>query len=174
MPAELGLLEAVMHFSVFGNEITGNFPESLKEWKDLRLMAVESNMMNGPLPSWMGAWTQMEYLALGANDFSGPLPDGVFSNMPALIEVSLHDNDFTGSFDHFNENTALDTLLMQRNRFTGQIQVDTFVNVPLRVLDMNNNQIGGQVGLCRGRAVNDFRQFANMILETFAFETGPL
>lgn len=135
----------MMQFSVFGNEITGPFPESLKEWEDLRLMAVESNRMSGPLPSWMGAWTQMEYLALGANDFSGPLPDGVFSSMPALIEVSLHDNNLSGSFDKFNSNTNLDTLLIQRNRLTGQIQEDTFINVPLRVLDMNNNQIGGQV-----------------------------
>ena len=145
LPAELGLLEAVMHFSVFGNEITGNFPESLQEWTELKLMAVESNKMTGSLPSWMGAWTEMEYLALGANDFSGSLPDNVFNNMPGLVEVSLHDNEFTGSFDKFNENTALDTLLMQRNSFSGEIQEDTFENVPLRVLDMNHNQISGQI-----------------------------
>lgn len=134
-----------MHFSVFGNEIKGNFPDSLQEWVELKLMAVESNMMSGPLPAWMGAWTEMEYLALGANDFSGSLPDGVFDNMPDLIEVSLHDNNLSGSFDKFNENTALDTLLMQRNSFTGEIQEDTFLNVPLRVLDMNTNNIGGQI-----------------------------
>ena len=117
----------------------------LAEWTELELLAVESNKMSGQLPTWMGVWTEMEYLAFGGNQFSGTLPDNVFNAMPNLLEVSLHDNNFNGSFDKFNENTMLETLLLQRNMLTGEIQEDTFINVPLKLLDMSYNQIGGQI-----------------------------
>jgi len=145
LPEELGLLEVMVHFSVYGNEVTGNFPQSLQEWTELELMGVEMNKMSGTLPRWMGIWKKLRYLTLGDNQFSGPLPDGVFDAMPDLIEVSAHDNDLTGPFDKFNENTKLQTLLLQRNRLTGDIQEDTFINVPLQLLDMSDNQIGGQI-----------------------------
>ena len=145
LPPELGLLEAVMHFSAFGNRLTGSLPESLREWTDLKLFAVEGNMMSGSLPTWMSAWTNLAYLSLGSNSFTGPLPDGVFNKMPHLLEVSMHDNDFRGSFDKFGDNAKLETLLLHHNSFTGTIRWDTLDNSPLRVLDMSYNQIEGEI-----------------------------
>eukprot|EP00977_Amphora_coffeiformis_P030219 scaffold45543_cov183-Amphora_coffeaeformis.AAC.2 len=166
LPPELGLLEVMVHFSIYGNEVTGNFPQSLQEWTELELMGVEMNKMSGPLPSWMGMWTKLRYLMMGDNQFSGPLPDGVFNAMPDLIEFSAHDNDLTGSFDKFNENTKLQTLLLQRNRLTGDIQEDTFINVPVQLLDMSDNQIGGQIPY-------DFYDVATVSLHKNKI-TGPL
>lgn len=105
--------------------------------------SIYSNEMEGTIPDSLADWEELETFAIGYNHFSGDLPD-IFSGMTKLYEVEAQNNELTGNFDLFEQNEALTTLMLQNNELTGTIGELAFINVPLEVLDLSNNQIGGQ------------------------------
>ncbi|KAL7575482.1 hypothetical protein ACA910_020068 [Epithemia clementina (nom. ined.)] len=143
LPPEVGLLEAMQHFSVYLNSISGFLPESLREWSDLEVLIVENNLLEGPFPSYIDQWPKLLTISLANNQFYGNLPS--FELQTTLRSVALNDNKFTGPINVFNKNTQLQVLFLQDNNFTGEITPDLLVDVDLQIMDCSNNKITGQI-----------------------------
>jgi Leucine-rich repeat (LRR) protein len=145
LPAiELGLLEAMDHFSAVDNDISGPLPDSLKEWKDIRILAIEGNKISGPLPGYLSSFKKLEFAHLAHNALTGSIPP--LTNLTSLRDFVANDNQLTGSMATFFQMKSLETLNLRNNQLTGKLTDDVFLNTPgLVLLDLGGNLLTGSI-----------------------------
>ncbi|GKB75109.1 leucine-rich repeat-containing protein, partial [Tanacetum coccineum] len=144
------------------NNLNGQIPPRLFESDRLEDLDLSRNNFSGELPENIGNTTSIEYLAVSENDFSGLIPKSIsnltglwlldlsrnrFSgNLPVLGAdyLDLSDNDFSGKIPtNFPERTEI--LYLGGNKFAGSLPINLTKLVNLRVLDLHNSIITGNL-----------------------------
>ncbi|XP_019093212.1 PREDICTED: receptor-like protein 12 [Camelina sativa] len=158
------------------NRISGKLPRSLVNCSFLKFLNVEHNKISDVFPFWLKVLPDLEVVTLRSNIFYGPVsrPQGPLG-FPKLRILDISDNSFTGSLspayfvnwsassnkiygdgqilggqipDSIGLLTALIALNLSHNSFTGIIPV-SFANViELESLDLSQNELSGNAGLC--------------------------
>ncbi|GKD32457.1 leucine-rich repeat-containing protein [Tanacetum coccineum] len=120
------------------------------------------NNFSGELPENIGNTTSFYYLAVSENDFSGLIPKSISNlmglrsldlsrnrlsgNLPVLgaDNLDLSDNDFSGKIPaNFPERTEI--LYLGGNKFAGSLPINLTKLVNLRVLDLRDSIITGNL-----------------------------
>ncbi len=122
--------------------LKGELPECLKYLDQLRWFSVEDNQMSGEIPDFMYDFKYLENLILGKNNFSGTLSSKLFE-LP-LIYLVLNDNNFSGNLpENIGDCSTLKTLWLNGNNFEGQIPA-SFGNLKnMEFLMMQQNHFSG-------------------------------
>ncbi|GAX25743.1 hypothetical protein FisN_8Hh358 [Fistulifera solaris] len=142
LPPELGFLSTLWHLSLYDNDLSGALPSEMQHLTKLWFVGLEENNLEGPIPSWINKWTDLEFLALGTNWFSGSLPS--FAGLTKLKEISLYENELTGSIDSLNQATSLTAIFANTNSFSGRLHSTTLGNLKkLQTLDLSDNDLTG-------------------------------
>ncbi|CAH2044794.1 unnamed protein product [Thlaspi arvense] len=112
----------VLSINLNGLGLTGEFPHGIKECSDL---------------------TGLE---LSRNNFSGPLPANISSLIQSVTILDLSDNRFSGEIPVMISNiTFLNTLLLQRNQFTGRLPPELVLLGRLSKFSVASNRLVGPI-----------------------------
>ncbi len=98
--------------------LTGPFPSSVFNFKNLISLDVAANNLFGPLPPELGTLKSLQLLELSSNQFSGTIPPEI-GNMTALTGLNLSNNPLmTGTIpEQFGNLTNLKQFVLIENNF---------------------------------------------------------
>ncbi|XP_074319990.1 uncharacterized protein LOC141656831 [Silene latifolia] len=146
IPSSIGRLRNLTKLYAALNNLSGIIPSSLFNLTSLREIVLANNLLQGPLPADASlTFPRLTELNIAQNNFSGEIPLAIW-NLTSLEYISVEENQFTGQVPRdFGRHQNLDSLLLYRNYFAGDINViTTLVNCSkLTRLDLRYNNFTG-------------------------------
>ncbi len=127
IPPELGSATYLRDMTLSNNQLSGSLPNELSNLANLSWMNLSGNGFTGSIPVEFGGLDSLGYLDLSGNQLSGGIPVELCS-LGGLRGLDLSRNQLSGSIPVEIGYLGLGTLLLQENRFTGDIP-DTFINL---------------------------------------------
>ncbi|MEZ4864185.1 MAG: clostripain-related cysteine peptidase [Caldilineaceae bacterium] len=128
-----------------GLQLTGMLPSSLGNLHNMQAFVIYNTRFTGTIPTELGAWTKVDTFIADYNNFQGDL--SVFAKMTALITLRLSGNFFTGTIPSgFGALTNLKTLWLGANQLRGAVpkQVACLPNIetnPYSQLSLGDNML---------------------------------
>ncbi|KAJ7961201.1 Leucine-rich-repeat receptor-like protein [Quillaja saponaria] len=147
LPYDIGdYLGSTIFFSVSGNQLTGNIPESLCNGFDLEVLDLSYNNLNGIIPSCLiNMSSTLMVLNLRKNNFHGFIPE-IFPASCNLRTLDLSENVLNGWLPKTLAGcTMLEVLNLGNNQINDYFPcwLKSFSN--LRVLVLRNNNFYGSI-----------------------------
>lgn len=127
------------------NNLSGQFPLSIGQLKELEVLEFDENNLCGPIgDAAINSLEHLEVLSLRKNQLEGDVPYRIFSFLRTLREVWLSCNKLTG---HIHEAiggmTSCTHLCLYDNQITGIIPPQIARLTKLEVLSLGKNQLHG-------------------------------
>ncbi|TVT97294.1 hypothetical protein EJB05_57471, partial [Eragrostis curvula] len=152
VPSSIGKLTKLLLVNLEYNQLKASnkkdweFMYSLANCTELNYFSMAGNSLVGHVPDSLGNLSvQLQTLYLGLNKLSGGFPFGI-SNFPNLIEITLHDNQFTGVVPEWMGSLkSLQVINIQDNNFSGFIPSSLSNLSQLGYLFLDNNQFDGHL-----------------------------
>jgi Leucine-rich repeat (LRR) protein len=145
VPASFGSCYYLQHLFLDGNDLTGNFPESLLQLRDLHTLNIQDNLFLGSLNEGISNLSNLVKLDVSFNRFSGILPD-VFESLGKLEHFSARSNMFYGHLPKSLVNSpSIITLDLSSNALSGIININCSAMLHLSSLSLGANQFCGPV-----------------------------
>ncbi|CAH1452707.1 unnamed protein product [Lactuca virosa] len=131
------------------NFLSGQIPDCLWHFKELKILNLEHNNLSGRLPTSVGSLIKLESLDLYKNNFSGELPLSLKS-CTSLYSLNLGANKFSGNVPLWiGENLLkLYVLILRSNNFLGTIPLQLCQLEGIRILDLSVNNLHGTIPSC--------------------------
>lgn len=146
IPHELGLLKQLTRIRMHHNNLTGAIPASLMNCTLLVYMWLDHNQFSGEIPLQIGNLRSLQECRLQNNNLSGALPTTLL-NCTALVRLQMSTNQLTASEAFlrtlFESLTQLQALLMDSNRFEGNLPDAFYRCTNLTWLDLSHNSFTG-------------------------------
>jgi len=144
IPWELVLLSNLESINFSRNDLTGTIPSRISELKYLKVIMGIYNALTGALPRAFSPVT--EGIRVASNRFTGTIPASWGTTMPALLYVSIDNNQLTGTFPTtFGKLAALADLELHGNLLTGTIPSELGHLSSLKRLSIHRNGFTGSV-----------------------------
>ncbi|XP_021731642.1 probable LRR receptor-like serine/threonine-protein kinase At3g47570 [Chenopodium quinoa] len=147
IPSKISYLVHLQYINLHNNNLTGTIPSSFGNFSSLYLIDLESNNLSGSIPESLGKLNKLTYLALGENMLSGIVPSSIF-NLTLLVSFGLgFNNNLEGSLpsDLGIKLPNLQWFSISSNNFTGSIPTSISNSSGLTVLQLDDNNLTGQV-----------------------------
>ncbi|CAI9290206.1 unnamed protein product [Lactuca saligna] len=131
------------------NFLSGQIPDCLWHFKELKILNLEHNNLSGRLPTSVGSLIKLESLDLYKNNFSGELPLSL-NSCTSLNSLNLGANKFSGNVPLWiGENLLkLYVLILRSNNFFGTISLQLCQLEGIRILDLSVNKLHGTIPSC--------------------------
>ncbi|CAN1189422.1 Receptor-like protein 9DC3 [Linum perenne] len=129
IPSCLVSLKPLRVLSLGNNKLSGMLPKDFAHNCSLITLDVNKNNLHGQIPKSLGLCKDLEVLDVGKNNLTGKFPLWL-EDLPALIVLVLHSNQFGGSIDSQNPNgfPVLHILDVSSNKFVGKLPSGWFRN----------------------------------------------
>ncbi|WJX56080.1 non-specific serine/threonine protein kinase [Trifolium repens] len=183
IPIGISSLHKLQMLQISHNNVTGRIPPFKWNLSSLTILSVGVNHLEGNIPQEMCSLENLTIMVVELNRLYGTFPSCLY-NTSSLTIISSALNDFNGSLplNMFNTLSNLQQFLIARNQFSGTIPVSIANASTLQKLDLEQNNLVGQVpGL---GALHDLQwlnlQFNNLgnlstqLSELFLGEVGML
>lgn len=147
------------HLWLIKNNLKGYIPEEIFLLTALRSLSLSLNPLSGTISTRFGLLPELEAITLSRNDIglTGSLPTelGMLSKMSLF---SVMGNRLTGDISVLGKLSQLDTVMLDRNRFTGNLPKKLFTISSMRILYMDINSFSGTLPSELGQltALEDF------------------
>jgi Leucine-rich repeat (LRR) protein len=146
LPDEIGLFFDLENLNLFGNNLSGELPNTMKHLKYLRTLVLHNNAFKASLPPWITTFTNLQTLNLAENSFSGELPTGMGSSMTSLETLILESNNFYGYLDPLMNATNLHALYLGENDFEGAFKNEVLSSwQEIQIIDISENALTGSL-----------------------------
>ncbi|XP_057799486.1 receptor kinase-like protein Xa21 [Salvia miltiorrhiza] len=128
------------------NQLSGTIPSNLSQCSGLEVLSLSYNSLSGEIPSEIGYLTSLQILYLGGNNLNGILPHEI-GRLQSLVAFGAEQNEIGGSIDFniFMNMSSLQTLLLLRNKFTGNLSRDVGNITMLTELYLSENHFTGLI-----------------------------
>ncbi|XP_078430240.1 leucine-rich repeat protein kinase family protein [Wolffia australiana] len=128
------------------NLLTGAFPETISNCRNLKNLDLWGNRFSGEIPSSIGSLPQLEYLFLGNNTFDRRIPEQLL-NCAKLAVLDLSKNNFGGEIQPiFGRFTQVESLTLHGNNYNGGLQTSGILNLKnIARLDLSLNSFSGSL-----------------------------
>ncbi|CAN6322559.1 unnamed protein product [Urochloa humidicola] len=120
MPANVGLLGALVKMDMSRNLLEGQIPASFKDFKSLRFLSLAGNNLTGRIPSCLGQLRSLKVLDLSSNSLAGKIP----SNLVTLGDLSvllLNNNRLSGNIPDLTSSPSLSIFNVSYNDLSGPL-----------------------------------------------------
>ncbi|KAI9122670.1 hypothetical protein K1719_006510 [Acacia pycnantha] len=152
LPKEIGNLKKLQDLFLVGCGFTGSIPDEIGSLPELVFLSLNSNSFSGRIPASIGYLSKLQWLDLTDNQLVGPIPvsNETTPGLDKLLNAQhfhLGNNILSGVIPPqlFSPNMALIHLILDRNKFTGNIP-DTLGRAQnLTVVRLENNLLIGFV-----------------------------
>ncbi|XP_047964983.1 LRR receptor-like serine/threonine-protein kinase EFR [Salvia hispanica] len=128
------------------NHLTGPIPTNFSRCSQLRSLSISYNSFSGQIPAEIGSLTSLQHLYIGGNNLNGTLPHEI-GNLESLVVFGAESNQIGGSVDFnvFMNMSSLQTLLLWRNKFIGNLSRDVGNLTMLTSLQLHENYLTGLI-----------------------------
>jgi Leucine-rich repeat (LRR) protein len=138
-------MKSLVVLNASNNSFTGQIPTTFcVTTPSFAMLELSYNQFSGRIPPELGNCSKLRSFFAGHNKLSGTLPDEFF-NINSLEHLSLHDNQFEGSFSSIGNLTNLVTLDLGGNGLSGDIPNSIGDLKRLEVLHLSDNSISGEL-----------------------------
>lgn len=111
----------LVYFVLINGKLTGGFPTSLCDAKNLISLRIFNNSLKGEVPECLCDWRALQDIEISDNQFTGPIPDCI-GDSSALQSVYFSRNNMSGEFPSSIGNLdKLQVLDISSNLFYGNI-----------------------------------------------------
>lgn len=150
IPPRICELPSLLRISLAQNNLTGIIPQCLGNITGLEFVKLSNNLLTGPLPRSLASCTSLQILDLSYNNISDTPP--VWLAAASLRELHLQSNHFEGTWptDFFLEK-SLTTLDLSSNKFEGPPPCPSDTAVYYMI---SSNNFSGEIGSCVCKAGN--------------------
>uniref|UniRef100_A0A0D9VZ63 non-specific serine/threonine protein kinase n=1 Tax=Leersia perrieri TaxID=77586 RepID=A0A0D9VZ63_9ORYZ len=138
MPANIGLLGALVKMDVSKNLLEGQIPTSFKDLKSLKFLSLAGNNLSGTIPSCLGKLRSLEVLDLSYNSLSGKIPSNIVT-LRDLTALLLNNNKLSGNIPDIAPSASLSIFDISFNNLSGPL--------PLNMHSLTCNSIQGNPSL---------------------------
>ncbi|KAK9072514.1 hypothetical protein SSX86_008948 [Deinandra increscens subsp. villosa] len=140
---------SLVYLDLSNNSLSGQIPDCLWRFKELKVLNLGQNNLFGRLPASMKYLTKLEVLYLYNNSFSGDLPISL-QNCTNLTILELGVNNFSSYLPVWigDKLTSLYALSLRSNNFSGTIPLELCHLVNLQILDLSMNRLQGTIPSC--------------------------
>lgn len=124
----------------------GPLPEWIgSSWRKMKLLILINGGLSGGFPESLCNCKEMVSLRIFNNSLKGELPDCI-CGMQKLTDLELSDNQFTGQIpDNFQDCRSLENLILSRNNFTGTFPRTLSKQENLTIVDVSMNGLYGTI-----------------------------
>ncbi|CAD6203512.1 unnamed protein product [Miscanthus lutarioriparius] len=168
IPDELGSLPKLSYMALNSNQFSGKIPASLGNLSSLYWFDIADNQLSGPLPvSTSGGMgldklIKTKHFHFNKNQLSGSIPDALFSPEMTLIHLLLDGNKFTGNIpDSLGFVSVLEVVRLDRNSLSGQVPLNLNNLTKVNELNLANNQLTGTLPDLTGMDLLNYVDLSN-------------
>ncbi|WJX56079.1 non-specific serine/threonine protein kinase [Trifolium repens] len=146
IPIGISSLHKLQMLQISHNNVTGRIPPFKWNLSSLTILSVGVNHLEGNIPQEMCSLENLTIMVVELNRLYGTFPSCLY-NTSSLTIISSALNDFNGSLplNMFNTLSNLQQFLIARNQFSGTIPVSIANASTLQKLDLEQNNLVGQV-----------------------------
>ncbi|CAL4919138.1 unnamed protein product [Urochloa decumbens] len=120
MPANVGLLGALVKMDMSRNLLEGQIPASFKDFKRLRFLSLAGNNLSGRIPSCLGQLRSLKVLDLSSNSFAGKIPNNLVT-LGDLSVLLLNNNRLSGNIPDLASSPSLSIFNVSFNDLSGPL-----------------------------------------------------
>ncbi|KAL4286347.1 hypothetical protein HN873_066346 [Arachis hypogaea] len=127
------------------NKLTGEFPVSLANCSELRLLNMSSNNLYGQIPMEIGTLKKLEKLSLNKNNYSGEIPSSIW-NISSLSILSMGYNYLEGKIpEEIGKLKSLSGFAIGANKLSGELPSSLYNLSLLALFYAAENQFHGSL-----------------------------
>lgn len=120
MPANIGLLSALVKMDMSKNLLVGQIPSSFKDLNSLKFLSLAGNNISGHIPSCLGQLSSLEVLDLSFNSLSGNIPSNLVTPR-GLTALLLNNNELSGNVADLMPSASLSVFNISFNNLAGPL-----------------------------------------------------
>ncbi|KAH9603870.1 hypothetical protein KSS87_013558 [Heliosperma pusillum] len=158
LPAWLWNISRFQTLQLSGNQLTGSLPRHIVcDGCNMWLLDLHNNSLTGSIPHWLSHLETINVIILSANKLSGAIFQGenassLLTGNNVLNVLDLDDNMLSGEIPlgDVYPYAFLKILSLRGNNFTGPISSQLCQFRSLRILELAQNHLTGQIPRCLG------------------------
>lgn len=148
IPNSIGNLTGLVVLEIASNSLTGTIPSSLIYMNNLLFLSLNSNFLEGTIPELRNAELLFE-IGIDFNYLTGTLPSSI-GLLTSLNLLKCNSNSLSGTIPkEYYELTNLNTLLIQSNLFTGDLNLffnsSNIIFPYLETIDLSDNGFSSSI-----------------------------
>ncbi|QHN99831.1 Leucine-rich repeat receptor-like protein kinase TDR [Arachis hypogaea] len=146
LPQELSVLRFLEHLNLGGSYFNGTIPPSYGSLARLNFLYLAGNSLVGPIPPQLGHLRQLQHMEVGYNPLESTLPTEL-AMLTNLSYLDISSTNITGPLipELVGNLTMLETLLLFKNKLTGEIPRSIGNLKLLKALDLSDNKLTGSI-----------------------------
>ncbi|KAF3446527.1 hypothetical protein FNV43_RR11707 [Rhamnella rubrinervis] len=160
IPAELGEFKQLVNLSLYANNLTGPLPQNIGSWAEFNFIDVSENFLTGGIPATYANCHTLRRFRVSMNSLSGVIPAGIWG-LPEVNIIDIDSNQFEGPITSDIEKAkALAQLFAGNNRLTGELPDEISGATSLVSIDLSENRLSGRIPA----AIGDLKKLGTLYL----------
>ncbi|XP_027354199.1 receptor-like protein kinase 7 [Abrus precatorius] len=143
--SELKYLNNLVSLQLFENNLSGEIPVELSEFKRLKALSLYRNKLVGPIPQRIGSWADFDFIDVSENFLTGPIPPDM-CKMGTMTALLVLQNNLTGEIPASYCNClTLKRFRVSKNSLTGTVPPAIWGLPNAEIIDIEVNELEGSV-----------------------------
>lgn len=156
IPGSITNLPNLAHLDVSKNSLQLPFPTGMSEMTGLRYLFTGQNAFSEhPVPTWLAGMTTLREISMKDNNLTGTIPS-FLGGLSRLQILDLDQNRLSGSIpEELGLLTGIDAIMLNRNNLNGTIPASFAILEDLDLLLLDGNDLTGNADvICNDATIN--------------------
>ncbi|KAG2400071.1 Receptor-like protein [Vigna angularis] len=143
--SELKYLTNLVSLQFFENNLSGEIPDEIGEFKGLKSLSLYRNKLTGPIPQKVGSWAEFDFIDVSENFLSGTIPPEMCKKgkMTALLVLQ---NNLSGEIPAtYGDCWSMKRFRVSNNSLSGTVPPAIWGLPNAEIIDIELNQFEGSV-----------------------------
>ncbi|TKY74502.1 Receptor protein kinase HAIKU2 [Spatholobus suberectus] len=143
--SELKYLTNLVSLQFFENNLSGEIPIEIGEFKRLKALSLYRNKLTGPIPREVGSWAEFDFIDVSENFLIGTIPPDMCKKgkMTALLVLQ---NNLSGEIPAtYGDCLSLKRFRVSNNSLAGAVPPSIWGLPNAEIIDVELNQLEGSV-----------------------------
>ncbi|KAJ9567845.1 hypothetical protein OSB04_003811 [Centaurea solstitialis] len=143
--SEVRFLNQLKSLQMFENDLSGDFPPEIGEFKQLVNLSLYRNQLTGSLPRNLGSWSDFNFIDVSENYLTGPIPPDMCKN-GQMTELLMLQNNLSGEIPaSYADCKTLTRFRVSNNKLSGVVPGGIWGLPRTEIIDIAMNNLEGGI-----------------------------